>query len=158
MKRNRHGSAIIEFPNDLEVVITRDFDAPIELVFDVFTKPEHVRKTFAPFGEEVTKCEIDLRVGGDYHIVMVTKDGIECSFRGAYLEIEPPSRTVSTWHFDGWPDADAVETMDLREANGVTTLTHSLAFLDQVGRDRMTRFDGIEASFDNVEDYLSSQI
>ena len=70
MIHNRHGSAVIEFPNDLEIVITREFDAPMELVFDVFTKPEHVRKTFAPFGEEVTKCEIDLREDGDYHIVL----------------------------------------------------------------------------------------
>ncbi len=158
MKRKRHGSAIIEFPNDLEIVITRVFDAPIDLVFDVFTKPEHVRKTFAPFGEEVTKCEIDLRDGGNYHIVFVTDDGTECSFRGTYLEVVPPTRTVSTWHFDGWPEADAVETMVLQEANGVTTLTHTLAFRDQVGRDRMTKFDGIEASFDNVEDYLGSLI
>src|SRR5271156_5102849 len=64
---NRPGSAVIEFPNDLDVVITREFDAPIRLVFDITTKPEHVRKTFAPFGEEVTVCSIDLRVGGDYH-------------------------------------------------------------------------------------------
>jgi len=66
---NRHGSGVIEFPNDLEIVVTREFDAPIQLVFDVFTKPEHVRKTFAPYGEEVTECSIDLRVGGSYNIV-----------------------------------------------------------------------------------------
>jgi len=92
---DRHGSAVIEFPNDLEIVTTREFDAPIELVFDVFTKPEHVRKTFAPFGEEVTVCSIDLRVGGNYHFVMVTDDGTECSFRGTYLEVEPPTRRES---------------------------------------------------------------
>jgi len=153
---DRHGSAVIEFPNDLEIVVTRDFDAPIALVFDVFTKPEHVRKTFAPFGEEVTVCSIELRVGGNYHIVMVTDDGTECSFRGTYLEIEPPTRTVETWLFDGWPDAEAVESMDLQEANGVTTLTWKLAFRDQAGRAHMTKFDGIEANFDNVEDYLRS--
>jgi hypothetical protein len=50
---DRHRSAVIEFPNDLEIVLTRKFDAPIQLVFDVMTKPEHVRKTMAPFGEEV---------------------------------------------------------------------------------------------------------
>jgi uncharacterized protein YndB with AHSA1/START domain len=152
----RHGSAVIEFPNDLEIVITREFDAPIGLVFDVFTKPEHVRKTFAPFGEEVTVCSIDLRVGGNYHIVMVTDDGTECSFRGTYLEIEPPTRTVQTWLFDGWPDAEAVESMDLHETDGVTTLTHRLAFRDKAGRDHMTTFDGFEASLDNVEGYLRS--
>ena len=154
MTPNRHGSAVIEFPNDLEIVITRDFDAPIGLVFDVFTKPEHVSKTFAPFGEEVTVCSIDLRVGGNYHFVMVTDDGTECSFRGTYLEVEPPTRTVQTWLFDGWPDAEAVESMDLHETDGVTKLTQRLAFRDQAGRDHMTKFDGLEASFDNVEDYL----
>jgi uncharacterized protein YndB with AHSA1/START domain len=153
---NRHGSAVIEFPNDLEIVLTREFDSPIDLVFDVFTKPEHVRKTFAPFGEEVTECSIDLRVGGSYHIVMVTDDGIECSFRGTYLEVEPPTRTVATWLFEGWPDAEAVESMDLQESNGVTKLTYRLAFRDQAGRDHMTKFDGLEASFENVEDYLRS--
>ena len=156
MTANRHGSARIEFPNELEILITREFDAPIELVFDVFTKPEHVRKTFAPFGEEVTVCSIDLRVGGTYHIVMVTDDGTECSFRGTYLEVEPPTRTVQTWLFDGWPDAEAVESMDLHETDGVTKLTHRLAFRDKAGRDHMTKTDGIEASFDNVEDYLRS--
>jgi uncharacterized protein YndB with AHSA1/START domain len=152
---NRHGSAVIEFPGDLEIVVTREFDAPIALVFDVFTRPEHVRKTFAPFGEEVTVCSIDLRVGGDYHIVMVTGDGIECSFRGTYLEVEPPTRTVQTWLFDGWPDAEAVESMELHEIDGVTKLTHRLAFHDQAGRDHMTKYDGLLSSFDNVADYLA---
>jgi uncharacterized protein YndB with AHSA1/START domain len=156
VRPDRRGSAVIEFPNDLEIVITREFDAPMALVFDVFTKPEHVRKTFAPFGEEMTVCLIDLRVGGSYHFVMVTDDGTECSFRGTYLEVEPPTRTVQTWLFEGWPDAEAVESMDLREADGVTTLTHRLAFRDQAGRAHMTKFDGLEASFDNVADYLRS--
>jgi uncharacterized protein YndB with AHSA1/START domain len=133
-----------------------EFDAPIAPVFDVFTKPEHVRKTFAPFGEEVTVCSIDLRVGGNYHYVMVTDDGTECSFRGTYLEVEPPTRTVQTWLFDGWLHAEAVESMDLRETDGVTKLTHRLAFRDKTGRDHMTKYDGLEAQFDNVEDYLRS--
>ena len=158
MTRNRHGSAVYEFPNDLEILTTRQFDAPIALVFDVFTKPEHVRKTFAPFGEVVTVCSIDLRVGGTYHYVFVTKDGTECSFRGTYLEVEPPTRTVQTWLFEGWPEAEAVETMDLHEIDGVTTLSYRLAFRDKAGRDHMTKFDGHEASFDNVEDYLISLV
>ena len=153
---NRHGSAVIEFPNDLEIVVTRDFDAPIALVFDVFTKPEHVRKTIAPFGEEVTVCSIDLRVGGNYHYVFVTDDGTECSFRGTYLEVEPPTRTVETWLFEGWPDAEAVESTDLHETDGVTKLTHRLAFRDKAGRAHMTKSDGIEDSFDKLEDLLRS--
>jgi len=153
---NRHGSAVIEFPSELEIVTTREFDAPLELVFDVFTKPEHVRNWFAPFACEVTECSIDLRVGGNYHIVFVTEDGTECSFRGTYLEVEPPTRTVATWLFEGWPDAAAVESVDLHETAGVTKLTTKLAFRDEAGRDHMTKSDGQDDSFNKLEDYLRS--
>ena len=88
MTPKRHGSAVIEFPSELEILLTREFEAPIALVFDVLTKPEHVRKWFAPFEDKMTVCSIDLRVGGNYHQVFVTDDGRECSFRGTYLEIE----------------------------------------------------------------------
>ena len=110
----KYGSNVIEFPNDLEIVLTRDFEAPLQLVFDVLWKPEHMRNTIAPYGEEVTLLEVDLRVGGDYHYVFVTDDGYECSFRGTFLEVEPPTRSVQTWIFDGWPGVEAVETMELR--------------------------------------------
>jgi uncharacterized protein YndB with AHSA1/START domain len=153
---NRHGSAVVEFPSDLEIVITREFEAPIALVFDVLTKPEHVRKWFAPFTCKVTECSIDLRVGGNYHIVFVTDDGTECSFRGTYLEVEPPTRTVETWLFEGWPDAHAVESIDLHETDGVTKLTNRLTFRDKAGRDHMDKSDGIEDSFDKMEDLLRS--
>jgi uncharacterized protein YndB with AHSA1/START domain len=150
------GRTNITFPNEREIVINREFDAPIDLVFDVFTKPEHVSKTFAPFGEEVTVCSIDLRVGGDYHFVMVTNDGTECSFRGTYLEVEPPTRTVETWAFEGWPGVEAVETLELQAAEGVTRLTWKLAFGDKGGRDHMATLDGIESNLDIVEEYLGS--
>ena len=156
MTPNRHGSAVVEFPSELAIVTRREFDAPLELVFDVWTNPEHVSKWFAPFEDSVTKCEIDLRVGGSYHIVFVTPDGTECSFRGTFLEVEPPTRTVATWLFEGWPDADAVETVELHEAGGVTTLTTTMAFRDQAGRAHMTKNDGQQSSFDHLEDYLRS--
>lgn len=154
MTRTRHGSAVVEFPSELEIATTRQFDAPIELVFDVLTQPEHVRHWFAPFEDRMTVCSVDLRVGGSYHFVFVTKDGTECSFRGIYLEIERPTRIVDTWLFEGWPDAEAVETVELHEADGVTTMKLTLAFRDEAGRAHMTRSDGQESSMDKLEDYL----
>jgi uncharacterized protein YndB with AHSA1/START domain len=153
---NRHGSAVVEFPDELSVLITREFDAPIALVFDVLTKPEHVSRWGATPPDQMTECSIDLRVGGNYHFVFVTKDGTKCSFHGTYLEVEPPVRTVETWLFDGWPDAEAVETFQLHETDGVTTLTLRLAFRDKAGRDHMTRFDGKQDDFDAMEDILRS--
>ena len=92
--------------------------------------------------------ELPLRLRG--------RRGTECSFRGTYLEVEPPTRTVETWLFEGWPDADAVESVDLHETDGVTTLTMKLAFRDKVGRDHMTKSDGQEDSFDKMEHLLRS--
>ena len=89
-------------------------------------------------------------------MVFVTADGTECSFRGIYLEIERPTRLVDTWMFEGWPDAEAVETVDLHETDGVTKITMNLAFRDRAGRDHMTTTDGQEASWDKMEDYLRS--
>jgi uncharacterized protein YndB with AHSA1/START domain len=163
---NRHGSARIEFPNELEIVITREFDAPIALVFDVLTKPEHVSKWGATPPDQMTECSIDLRVGGDYHYSFVTQDGTVCSFSGTYLEVEPPFRTVETWLFGGWPDAEAVETWQLHETDGVTTVTMRLAFRDKAGRDHyparpqdageMTSSGGFLDSLDAIEDILRS--
>jgi uncharacterized protein YndB with AHSA1/START domain len=154
--RIQHGEPSIEFPSDLEILLTRYFDAPIQLVFDVLTKPEHVRRWFAPFEHTMTVCSIDLRVGGSYHQVFVTEDRTECSFRGTYLEVEPPNRTVATWLFEGWPDAAAVETVELHETSGVTQLTMTLAFRDQTSRGHMTTTDGLEDSIGKLENYLKS--
>jgi uncharacterized protein YndB with AHSA1/START domain len=163
---NRHGTQVVRYPSELEIVTTRMFDAPIALVFDVLTKPEHVRRWCATGGDRVTVCEIDLRVGGDFHQVFVTPDGIECSFRGTYVAIEPPTRVVNTWLFEGWPGAWATETHALSEVDGVTTLTLTLAFRDKAGVTNMLTAheaaarrgdtNGQSASFDAMEDLLAS--
>jgi uncharacterized protein YndB with AHSA1/START domain len=160
----RHGSAMVSYPNDCDVLITRKFDASAELVFDALTKPEHVRVWFGANKEELEVCEIDFRVGGKYHFVGFVMDGDTqtCSFRGTYLEIERPVRLVGTWVFDGRPDAEAMETVELREKDGVTTMTDRLAFKDQATRDSFTwaAADGLHAdqggqvSWDRLEDYL----
>lgn len=154
MTANRHGSEVVEFPDDLTVTIHRDFDAPAQLVFDAFTQNEYVRRTIAPYGEEVKYCNFDLRVGGEYRYIFVTDDGLEMCFHGIFHEIDPPHRMVETWSYDGWPDVEALETIEFREHDGVTSLSWTLRFADEAGRARMGKFDGIAANFDNVEDLL----
>jgi uncharacterized protein YndB with AHSA1/START domain len=163
---NRHGTQVVTYPSALEIVTTRQFDAPMALVFEVLTKPEHVSQWCATGGDRVTKCEMDLHVGGEYHFVFMTPDGTECSFRGTYLEIEPPTRLVDTWLFEGWPDAWATETNTLSEHDGVTTLTITMAFRDKEGAANMLRAhenaarngdeNGHPASLDAIEDLLAT--
>lgn len=164
MTLTRHGSATVEFPSDREVLVTRKFDASAELVFDVLTKTEHVSVWFTDGDEALEVCEIDLRVGGEYRYVGVFANGVRCSFHGTFLEIDRPVRMVDTWVFDGRPDDEAVETVELREDDGVTTMTVLLAFKDQSSRDATTwsaedgvhAAEGMQGSYDNLEDLLAA--
>ena len=163
MTVTRHGSATVEFPSEREVLITRKCDASAELVFDVLTKPEHVSVWFTDGDEDLEVCEIDLRVGGEYRYVGVFDNGVKCSFHGTFLEVQRPVRTVESWVFDGWPDVEAVETVELHEQQGVTTMTVLLAFKDQLGRDAATwtaadgvhAAGGVQGSYDSLEDLLA---
>jgi uncharacterized protein YndB with AHSA1/START domain len=150
------GTTVVEFPNDLEILVSRDFDAPIGLVFDVLWNPLHLRETIAPFGETVTDCSVDLRPGGGYHFAFVPEGADECVFRGVFQEVEPPTRTLETWRFEGWPDVEAVESFELRETDGRTHVAWRLAFPDQAARDHMDKTDGIESNFEILDRYLTS--
>lgn len=157
MRVIRHGSATTELISDREVKMERSFDAPVSLVFDALTKPEHVRVHFSPDPVPLHICEIDLRVGGKYHYAWYAPGGFECSFRGTFLEIERPTRLVATWLFEGWPDDEAVETMTLREVEGVTTMTDILRFKDRasLGDHLQGDNEGMQTSFDKLEDLLA---
>ena len=130
----------------------------------MLTKPEHVRVWFTDGDEDLEICEIDLRVGGRYRQVGVFANGVRCSFHGTYLEVERPVRTVATWVFDGRPDVEAVETVELHEQDGVTTMTVLIAFEDQASRDSTTwtaadgmrAADGMQGSYNNLEDHLTT--
>jgi len=168
MTSNRRGTTVREFPSALEIVTSRKFDAPITLVFKVLTKPEYLQHWWATGDDTMTICDVDFKVGGDFHNVFVTPDGTECSFRGTYLEIDEPTRVVNSWLFEGWPDAWATETHELREVDGVTTLTMTVAFRDLQGRAHMDRSleaaadnsdaNGHDASLDAMEDLLLSLV
>jgi uncharacterized protein YndB with AHSA1/START domain len=107
---------------------------------------------------------LGLRVGGEYRYVGVFADGVACSFHGTFLEVERPVRTVETWVFDGRPGDEAVETVELHEQDGTTTMTVLLAFKDKASRDATTwtaadgvrAADGMQGSYDNLEDHLTT--
>jgi uncharacterized protein YndB with AHSA1/START domain len=107
-------------PEEPVIRYSRLLRAPRDLVFRVFTEPEHLRRWWGPSILENVVCEIDLRVGGGYRIVQRAPDGQEFAFRGEYLELDPPRRVVSTFVFEGAPDHEAVETLVLEEIDGGT--------------------------------------
>ena len=98
------GSFTVTTPSDTEIRMTRLFDAPRELVFEVMTKPEHVKHWWGCLGDgySVPVCEIDLRVGGRWRFVNRHPKG-DAAFHGEYREIAPPSRLVFTEIFEDYP-------------------------------------------------------
>jgi uncharacterized protein YndB with AHSA1/START domain len=116
------GTAKVTLPADEQILITREFDAPKELVYKAWTTPELVKRWWHANRGEMTTCEIDLRVGGGWRYVMVTPDGFEVGFHGEYREIVPNERLVSTEVYEGMPDGEALDTLTLAEVDGRTTL------------------------------------
>ena len=132
------GTATVTLPTDEQILITRGFDAPKELVYKAWTTPELVRRWWTARRGAMTVAEIDLRVGGKWRYVMNTEDGMEVGFHGEYREIVPNERIVSTEVYEGIPDADdhaALNTLTFTEENGRTTLTILVEHQNREGRD-----------------------
>ena len=116
------GSAKVTLPADDQILITREFDAPAELIWKAWTTPELVRRWWHANRGEMTRCDIDLRVGGRWRYVMVAGGDFEVGFHGEFREIVPFERIVSTEVYEGFPDAGAVNTLTLTEVDGRTTM------------------------------------
>ena len=118
--------ATVTIPNDEQILITREFDAPRHLVYKAWTTPELVRRWWSGHRGEMTVAEIDLRVGGRWRYVMVANGGFEVAFHGEYREIVPNQRIVNTevYELPGAADAEgALNTVTFTEVDGRTTLT-----------------------------------
>lgn len=88
-----HKSASVR-TGDREIVITRRFDAPRELVFQAWTDPRHIRQWWGPQGFSSDDCEIDLRPGGTFRLQMLGPDGVLYPCEGRFREVVPPERLV----------------------------------------------------------------
>jgi uncharacterized protein YndB with AHSA1/START domain len=109
-----------------EIVLTRTFDAPRELVWKAWTDPEQLAHWWGPKGFTNPVCEADARVGGAWHIVMRSPAGDDYPCGGVYREIVAPERLVFTniaLDKDGNPIIDGLTTVIFAEQNGKTKLT-----------------------------------
>ncbi len=157
------GKMQLATPTDREIVVTRVFDAPRNLVFDAHTRPELVKRwlTGAP-GWSLAVCEIDLKVGGAYRYVWRGPNGVEMGMGGVHREIVPPERIVATQLFDqDWTGGEAIGTLVLTERDGKTTLTNTILYASQAARDAVlkTPMDkGMAAGYDQLEELLLSLV
>jgi uncharacterized protein YndB with AHSA1/START domain len=126
---------IIAEPDRPTIVTRRVVNAPRSLVFDAFTKPEHLKRWMGPRSLTMTVCEVDLRVGGKWRMVHRTPDGQEFGLHGEFREIVRPERIVRTFVFEPLPEHEALETLVLEEHAGLTTVTTTSVHKTIQGRD-----------------------
>jgi len=155
------GHMTIDTPSDREIVMTRVFDAPRELVFDAFTKPELVSRWLTgPDGWTMPVCEIDLRPGGRYRYVWRNAKGKEMSASGVFREIAPPERIVATERFDDpWYEGEALDTTTFVESEGKTKVSLAVQYDSQETRDMVLKTGmetGVAASYDRLAAILAS--
>lgn len=148
-------------PTDREIVMTRVFHAPRDLVFDAWTKPELLRRWLGVRnGWTFAVCEVDLRVGGAYRWVWRGPEGHEMGMGGVYREIERPERLVSTEKFDdAWYPGEALDTLELSEQDGRTTCTTTVRYESREARDAVLQnsgfASGVEESYVELDRVLA---
>lgn len=146
-----------------DVTITREFDAPRELVFEAWSKPEHVREWWGPSMFTNPLVELDVRSGGSLRIHMQAPDGTVYPTTGTFEEVDPPERLVFTTRAfedeDGNAPLEARQRITFEEHGGKTTLTMVITVL-KAAPEMAGALDGMEAgwsqSFDSLAEYLTT--
>lgn len=152
-----------------ELVISRVFDAPRNLVWQVWTDPEHLKRWFGPKGFTMSACSLDLRPGGVFHYGMKSPDGHEMWGKWIFKEIMPPEKLVVVASFSDakrgvtrhpasttWP-LETLSTTTFTEHAGKTTLTLRWAPYNATDEERKT-FDSSHAGMTQGWDGTMSQL
>jgi uncharacterized protein YndB with AHSA1/START domain len=155
-----NATEIITPPGEPVIEVRRFLKAPPELVFKVLTEGEYVRRWWGPRRLEISKCEVDLRVGGSWRIVHLAPDGTEFAFHGEFLELDPPRRRVGTWVYEGAPEHEATETLMLEPVDGGTMLVSTMVHDSVESRDTHVASgmeEGIIDSYERLDEVLAHE-
>lgn len=144
-----------------ELVITRIFDAPRELVFKAWTDPKHLAQWWGPKGFTNPVCELDVRPGGAILIHMTGPDGVVYPMKGVYREIVPPERLVFTDSAfedeQGNPQLEGLTTVTFVEHEGKTKLTVHAVVVKSTP-DVAAALEGMEEGWNQSLDKLAEHL
>lgn len=139
------------------LTLERTFNAPIKLVWEAWSQPEHIAQWWGPKGMETKVIAHDFKVGGAWKYVMVMPDGNEFIGEGVYSEIVELERIISSADFK--PMTEGVEIQALFEAFGDKTkftfnVVHTTeAYCKQ--QEEMGFYNGWSSVFDRLGDFLN---
>jgi len=149
---------VVADPGTHQIVITRSFDAPRELVYKAFTDPDAVRRWWGVGDDETVVAQLEARAGGRWRFVQRSQDGSEHGFHGVYHEASAPERLVYTFEWEGMPGHVLLETITFEEQDGKTHMTDSSVFQSVADRDGMLQSgmeSGAAESMDRLDEYLA---
>ena len=144
--------------SDTELQITREFDAPREIVFKAMTDPKLVARWWGPRRYRTVVDKMDVRPGGQWRMRNIAADGGEHAFRGEYREVTPPERVVWTFEYEPLPGHISVETMTLTERDGRTQLVVHDQFASKEDRDGMIESgmeEGARETYERLDEILA---
>ena len=149
----------VTLPSDREIVMTRVFNAPRELVFKAHVDPTLIPQWWGLRAYTTIVDKLDARPGGAWRFIQRRADGSEEGFHGEFREIVPPARFTWTFEWEGMPGHVGMETYTFEEHAGKTTLTATSVFDTLEERDGVIA-SGMEAganeSADRLEELLAS--
>jgi len=145
------GTTKVTLPSDREILITREFDAPRELVFKAMTDPNLIPRWWGPRRYTTTVDKMDVRPGGAWRFIMREPDGRESGFRGEYREVVAPERIVQTFEWEPMAGHISVDTATFTERDGRTLLTVRSLFASKEDRDGMIQ-SGMEKGLAETHD------
>jgi uncharacterized protein YndB with AHSA1/START domain len=149
---------VIITPSDREVVMTRAFDAPRELVFEAFTSPTLLPHWLEAPGRTMIVCEVDLRVGGAYRFVWAGSGRKDVGSHGVYREIVAPERIVRTEAWVDWDAGEVLVTTEFTEKSPQTIVTVRALFPSREIRDAVLEAgmrSGAVANYDRLTVFLA---
>jgi uncharacterized protein YndB with AHSA1/START domain len=155
-------STVVERRSGRELVVTRTFNGPARIIFDAWTRPELLKRWWAPksLGVTLFSCEADVRVGGSYRYVFGRDPKQPMAFSGTYTDVAPPFRLVATQVFEQMRSAgEAIVTATFEEHDGKTRLVvHQLyaskEALDGAVASGMER--GMRETYEQLEELVAA--
>jgi uncharacterized protein YndB with AHSA1/START domain len=155
-----HATTIHAEPGKQELIITREFDAPRELVFKAVMDPQLIPQWWGPRYLTTEVDKMDVRPGGQWRFINRDKEGNAYAFHGVYHEVLAPERVIDTFEFEGLPESGHVtlETMRLEELPGGRTRLIAQSVYQSVADRDATLQSGMEAgvrdTYDRLEELL----
>jgi uncharacterized protein YndB with AHSA1/START domain len=146
-------------PSDREIIMTRVFDAPRELVFKAYTDPQAIPQWWGPRIYTTRVDRMENWPGGEWRFVQHAADGNEFGFHGICREIVPPERLVSTFEFEGMPGHVVLNTATFEDLGGNRTRVTVTSLFETVEDCAGMRQSGMEQgaaeSWDRLAEYLA---